>query len=231
VVSRRAAERLVAAGRVTVNGERVTDAVVRVGTDDRVAIDGEMVAAPDFEEYVYIMLHKPVGVLSTMAPSRETGIPVSQLVDLPVRLHTVGRLDRDSCGLLLLTNDGELTHCLTHPRHHVTKEYALKLDHPLTPADVGKLERGVLVEGRAVEVDDLRPMGGNKIAITIHEGRKRILRRLMRELGRQVIELKRVRIGPLTLGKLGIGKWRKLTAREVEALRRAANSDTNTTPL
>ena len=195
---------------------------------DCVAVDGQPIASNESRALVYIMLHKPVGVLSTLAPSREKGIPVSRFLDLPVRLHTAGRLDRDSSGLLLMTNDGDWSHLLTHPRHAVPKEYLLKLDRPLTASEMTRLARGIEVDGRAVAIDALNPVGGAKLAITIHEGRKRILRRLMRELGRRVVELKRIRIGPLALGKLGVGKWRKLSAGEVEALRRAAKPPDNT---
>jgi 23S rRNA pseudouridine2605 synthase len=221
VASRRASEKLIAAGRIVVDGKVIRDPAFGVSEVNRVEFNGSPVVMLQRDQCVYVALHKPFGVLSTMSPGLERGVAVSRLVDLPIRLYPVGRLDRDSSGLLLLTNDGVLTHQITHPRHRVSKEYHLKLGRDLTPVDCRRIEAGVEIEGRKVEVDSLRSIKGGKIAIAIHEGRKRILRRLFKELGHNVVELKRVGVGPIALGKLSVGKWRYLSNEEVTRLKSA----------
>jgi pseudouridine synthase len=220
VASRRGAERIIASGRVTVNGQTVCDPATGVDDRARIEIDGEPLKRPGGSEFTYIAFHKPVGVTSTMSVGREKGPGLLDLVHLPVLVHPVGRLDRDSSGLLILTNDGDLTHHLTHPRHRVEKEYVLRVNRPWTGDALGRLERGVEIDGRRAEVDRLDLAAGGRIKITIHEGRKRILRRMMMALGYRVLELKRVRVGPICLGRLGVGKWRKLNQREIESIRK-----------
>ncbi len=219
VASRRACDDIIKAGRVRVNGEAVT----QPGRDvqegqDRVEVDGSPVVGKDFQPQVYIMLHKPVGVLSTMARGKEQGPCIADMVKVPQRVFPVGRLDQDSSGLILLTDDGELTNRLTHPRHQVQKEYEVKIQPAFRESDVAKLARGVAIDGRPVEIDNLVMVSTTKLRLTIHEGRKRIVRRLFRELKYQVLELKRIRIGGVSLGRLAIGKWRKLTCEEVARL-------------
>lgn len=222
VASRRHSEDLVASRKVTVNGKTVTDPAHLVGGDDLIACDGRTIVRRVAGDLVYVMLHKPLGVVSTMAPGNEKGLCLADLVQLPTRVHPVGRLDRDSSGLLLITNDGDLTLRLTHPRQEVEKEYLVKLQRPLFPRDIEKIRRGVLIDERPVRVQTLESARGGRLRIVICEGRNRIVRRLFGEIGGKVLELKRVRIGTLILGRLGIGRWRKLTAREIERLKEAA---------
>jgi 23S rRNA pseudouridine2605 synthase len=221
VASRRAAEELIAAGRVTVNGEVVREMGRRVLPTDQIAVDGAPVEGP--ERRVYLALNKPVNYVSTVHDPE--GRPtVRSLVDVPERVYPVGRLDWDTEGLLLLTNDGELAHRLTHPRYAVEKEYhALVAGYP-NQVVLGQLSRGVELEDGVTapaQVRRLRQDGdGMWLAITIHEGRNRQVRRMLDAVRYPARRLVRVRIGPIELGRLPVGQWRELTPREVQALQR-----------
>jgi 23S rRNA pseudouridine2605 synthase len=220
VASRRAAEELIAAGRVTVGGEVVRDPARDVDERSGVALDGEPVGGA--EERVVFALHKPVGAVSTARDPQ--GRPtVVELVPSPARLYPVGRLDADTSGLLLLTNDGDLAELLTHPRYEVPKVYVAVVEHPpiREPAlralrDGVELEDGVTAPARA------RRLAPDTIELTIHEGRKRQVRRMCEAVGHPVHELRRVRLGPLALGDLAPGEHRRLTRAEVERLYKAA---------
>lgn len=218
VASRRASEKLIAAGRVSVAGEIVTDPARDVGENSRVAVDGRPVAGA--EERVLYAVNKPVGVLST---ARDThGRPtVLELVPLQgLRLYPVGRLDADSSGLMLLTNDGELANRLTHPSFEISKTYRARLGG----GSVGEPALNALRCG--VELDDgptaparVRRVRGNLIELTIREGRNRQVRRMCAAVGHPVIELSRVGFGPLRLEGLKPGANRRLGAAEIERLR------------
>ncbi len=219
VASRRAAEELVRAGRVTVGGEVVVDPARDVDDASGVALDGS--AIDGAEERVVYALHKPVGVVST-ARDPQGRTTVVELVPAVHRLYPVGRLDADTSGLLLLSNDGELANRLTHPRYEVPKTYVAVVEHP----PVREPARRALREG--VKLDDglTAPAGARRLRpdaleLTIHEGRKRQVRRMCEAVGHPVRELQRVRIGPLALGDLEPGVARRLTRAEVERLRQA----------
>jgi 23S rRNA pseudouridine2605 synthase len=219
VASRRAAEQLVAAGRVSVGGEPVTDPARDVDESSGVAVDGRPVVPEPHEVHA---LNKPAGVVST---ARDThGRPtVVELVRSRRRLYPVGRLDADSTGLILLTNDGELAERLTHPRYGVEKVYRARVQ----PARVSQraleaLRRGVeLEDGKAAPARVRQPRPG-VLEITIREGRKRQVRRMCEAVGHRVVELQRVAFGPLGLRGLEPGQSRRLSRAEVERLRRAA---------
>jgi 23S rRNA pseudouridine2605 synthase len=221
VASRRAAEDIVRDGRVTVDGEVVTDPARDVGEPNDVAFDGRRVEAEPHEVHA---LNKPVGVVST---ARDThGRPtVVELVRSRRRLYPVGRLDADTTGLILLTNDGELAERLTHPRYGVKKVYRARVDPPrLSPRALEALKNGVeLEEGRTAPAQARQP-GRGVVEITIREGRKRQVRRMLEAVGHRVVELERVAFGPLGLRGLELGKSRRLSDREVDRLRRAAES-------
>ncbi len=221
VASRRAAERLITDGRVVVNGRIVADPALDVSDLDVVELDGRRIEPIVKDRLIYIMLHKPAGVVCTMSVGKERGACLSDLVQLDARIYPIGRLDRDSSGLLFLTNDGKLTYDLTHPKYRVEKEYIVRLNHPINPRTFARITKGVAIDNRLLEVDNLMPVKGGRLSITIHEGRKRIIRRLFEEVGRKVTELKRVRIGSVRLGKLPIGKWRYLRNGEVASIGRA----------
>lgn len=221
IASRRSAETLIAAGRITVAGETVTDPARDVDKQSLIALDGKPVAGP--EPRVLYALNKPVGVIST---ARDThGRPtVTELVPANgLRLYPVGRLDIDSSGLILLTNDGELANRLTHPRFEVPKSYRAKLHGaPVSNDLLDALRAGVELEDGRTAPARVRRLGGrrsNLIELTIHEGRNRQVRRMCEAVGHPVRELERTSFGPLTLGGLEPGAHRRLAVAEVERLR------------
>jgi 23S rRNA pseudouridine2605 synthase len=218
VASRRSAETIIAAGRVTVGGQLVTDPARDVTEESQVALDGRPLAGA--EERVLYMLNKPPGVLST---ARDTHGRTTVLELLPangLRLYPVGRLDADTSGLILLTNDGELANRLIHPRFQVPKTYRAQLGggaigHPALTA----LAAGVELEDGATAPAQVRRLGAREIELTIREGRNRQVRRMCEAVGHPVLELQRTRFGPLALGALQLGEHRRLVKAEVERLR------------
>jgi 23S rRNA pseudouridine2605 synthase len=219
VASRRAAEGLVAAGRVTVGGELVRDPARDVDETSRVAVDGREVRPEPQEVHA---LNKPAGVVST---ARDThGRPtVVELVRSSRRLYPVGRLDADTTGLILLTNDGELAERLTHPRYGVEKVYRARVQPArVSPEALDRLRRGVrLDDGMTAPARARQPRPG-LLEIGLREGRKRQVRRMVEAVGHRVLELERVAFGPLGLRGLEPGRSRRLSGAEVERLRRAA---------
>lgn len=236
--SRRACETLIRQGRVTLNGR-----LARLGdradpTQDTICVDGVpvQVAVP---AHTYIVVYKPAGVISTLSDERGRRT-VRDLVPLPGRLVPVGRLDADSEGLMLLTDDGALVNRLTHPRYQTTKEYHVLVVGRPSEATLSRWRRGVIlpdvdakthdggltapaqVEVIRVEGNERSGEGGTWLRVVLHEGRKRQIRRVAELLGHPVRRLIRVRIGPLRLGTLKPGQWRRLTEREVKALRASA---------
>jgi 23S rRNA pseudouridine2605 synthase len=221
VASRRASEQLVFAGRVTVGDEVVRDPARDVDGSIPVSVDGRHVRVSNGQRAVYAV-HKPRGVVSTARDPQGRPTIVS-LVPSARRLYPVGRLDADTTGLILLTDDGELAHRLTHPSFEVPRTYHAKVRHP--PVREEALRR--LREG--VELDDgqtlparVKRLSPDRVELTIREGRKRQVRRMLEAVGHPVIALERVRFGPLWLGKLEEGQHRRLTAPEIEKLRRAS---------
>jgi 23S rRNA pseudouridine2605 synthase len=221
VASRRAAEQLVFGGRVSVDGETVTDPARDVSGRERIEVDGERIGGAPVVRVVYL-LHKPFGVVSTAADTH--GRPtVVDLVRAPGarRLYPVGRLDADSAGLILLTDDGDLAHKLTHPSFEVPKTYRVIVGGPaLRDGALRRLRDGVeLEDGVSLPAE----VNAHELELTLREGRKRQVRRMCDAVGHPVRELRRVRFGPLPLGQLREGQSRRLTPGEVEALRAAAD--------
>ncbi len=221
VASRRSAEEIVRSGRVGVGDEVVLDPARGVSAEDHVTVDGAPVTPPAQERVLYAV-NKPAGVVST---ARDThGRPtVVSLVPSTGRLYPVGRLDIDTTGLILLTDDGDLAHHLTHPRFEVAKTYRVTVSRaPVTAAALRRLREGVeLDDGRSAPAV-VRPRGPEVIEITIHEGRKRQVRRMCEQVGHPVLKLERVAFGPLRLGKLPAGAHRPITGSELRALREAS---------
>jgi 23S rRNA pseudouridine2605 synthase len=219
VASRRGAEEIVRAGRVTVGAERVTDPARDVGDEDAVAVDGRPVVR---EAAVVYAVHKPAGVVSTASDTH--GRPtVVGLVDDPRRLYPVGRLDADSTGLILLTNDGALAHRLTHPRFGVPKVYRARVARPpVRAAALHALREGVELEDGRTAPAEVRRVRPDLLELALREGRKRQVRRMCEAVGHPVLALERIAFGPLSLRSLGPGASRRLAPAEVEALRRAA---------
>jgi 23S rRNA pseudouridine2605 synthase len=223
VASRRAAEQLIAEGRVTVDGATVTDPARDVTDDHAVAFDGEPVKGA--EPRVVYALHKPAGVVST-ANDTHGRRTVVDLVPAERRLYPVGRLDADSTGLILLTNDGELANRLTHPRYEVPKTYRATLAGPaITDTVLRRLREGVELDDGRTAPARVRRLTPHQLDIRIHEGRNRQVRRMCEAVGRPVRQLVRIRFGPLELGDLRPGKARRLTATELDALAAAAATD------
>ena len=223
VASRRVSEEMIVAGRVTVNGEVVTELGRRVDPlTDKLAVDGTAVQLDTSRRYV--MLNKPVGVVSSMRD--EQGRPdLSRFTrDYPERLFNVGRLDAETSGLLILTNDGELAHVLAHPSFGVTKTYIARVRGTVAPQTIARLTKGVELEDGPIAADKARLLqsrsggGDSLVEITLHSGRNRIVRRMMAEVGHPVIELVRRQFGPLHLGTLKFGAMRDMTKDELGAL-------------
>jgi 23S rRNA pseudouridine2605 synthase len=219
VASRRAAERMIAAGRVTVGGEAVTDPARDVDESSAVAVDG---APVEPEAHEVFALNKPPGVVST---ARDThGRPtVVSLVPSERRLYPVGRLDADTTGLILLTNDGELANQLTHPRYEVPKTYVATVDPGrVSEASLRALREGVELDDGVTSPASARQVRFGVLEIRIGEGRKRQVRRMVEAIGHRVVALERVAFGPLRLEGLAPGQHRRLSAAEIERLRKAA---------
>ncbi len=222
VGSRRRCEELISAGRVTVNGKLVTTLGVTSSPSDIIAVDGKPVA--DAAPPAYIMLNKPEGILSSVGDphGRRT---VTDLVRSNQRLYPVGRLDIDSEGLMLLTDDGDLTNRLTHPSFGVAREYRVQVEPAPHEVKLAQLRGGVVIAGRRTRpaaVDLVRrSKDGAELRFVIHEGRKRQLRLMCLAVGLKVKRIVRVRIGPLRIGGLKAGEHRSLTAAEIEALYRS----------
>jgi 23S rRNA pseudouridine2605 synthase len=217
--SRRACEELIAEGRVTVNGKSVVLGARVDPERDRIVVDG--VAVSVRPGLVYYLLNKPRGVVTTAADPQ--GRPtVVDLVPPEPRVFPVGRLDQDSEGLLLLTNDGDLTHRLTHPRFGVDKEYVVEVEGRPSRGAVRRLREGVDLEDGRTAPAKVALVAPTLLRLTIHEGRKRQVRRMCEAVGHPVVRLVRTRVGPLRDQGLGPGEWRPLDRDEVRALERAA---------
>ena len=220
VASRRKAEEMIAQGRVTVNGEKITEMGTQVEEGDEVLLDGQLIR-PETEKR-YVMYHKPAGEVTTVSDPEGRRCVLDHFRDYPVRLYPVGRLDYDSEGLLLLTNDGTLTERMLHPSHQVDKTYLARVTGSVTMDEVRRLRSGVMLDDHQTAPAKVRVIKleaeATVVLVTIHEGRNRQVRRMFEETGHQVTQLRRVRFGPLDLGDLPRGKWRELTAEEVRAL-------------
>jgi 23S rRNA pseudouridine2605 synthase len=214
VASRRAAEGLIAAGKVSVGGKVITDPARDVDEGSDVRMNGEPVAPEPREIWA---VNKPTGVVSTAhEPGKRRAI--TELVDSDRRLYPVGRLDADSTGLILLTNDGELANRLTHPRYGVAKTYRVRLARPPSDSDLERLRRGVRLEDGPTSQAEVARRGEREIEVTLREGRKRQVRRMAEAVGNEVEALERIRIGPLGLGNLRRGEARPLESQEIAAL-------------
>lgn len=222
--SRRACEDLMTAGRVTVDGEPVRELGVRVDPATAVIhVDGLRVQLDD--TLLTLALHKPKGVVSTMEDDRGRPSLAAYVADRPERLFHVGRLDADTTGLILLTNDGELAHRLTHPSYEVPKTYVATVEGRVPRGLAQQLREGVELEDGVVRVDrltlkDTTP-DTSLVEIVLHEGRNRVVRRILEEVGHPVLELSRTRIGPITLGDLKPGRTRVIAGPELGSLMKA----------
>lgn len=221
VAARRKCEEIIAQGRVTVNGIVITEMGTQVDEGDVVTLDGNTLA-PE-ETLYYILYHKPFGEVCTASDPQGRATVLDRFSDFPARLYPVGRLDFDSEGLLLLTNDGALTQHMLHPSHEVDKTYLARVTGDVSLDSIRTLRTGVALDGRETspaEVRVIRRTGAETVLlVTIHEGRNRQVRRMFDCIGYPVIRLRRVQFGPLQLGELGRGEWRMLTPEEVDIIK------------
>ena len=224
VASRRHAEDMITQGLVQINGITVREMGLKVEEGDEVRVRGDIVT-PQAEKR-YVLYYKPIGEVTTSSDPEGRPTVLDRFRDFPVRLYPVGRLDFDSEGLLLLTNDGDLTARLTHPSGEVNKSYIARVSLQLTDEELNRLRFGVMIDGRKTAKAGAKILKQESlftdVLITIHEGRNRQIRRMVEALGHQVIRLKRVKYGPVELGALARGEWRELSAQEVSDLRRSA---------
>ena len=228
VCSRRAAEQLIREGRVKLNGRPVTVGDKMDTLKDLLTVDGQKVYVPKKSEKYYYMMYKPRGYITTTNDERGRKTVMDLIADVPVRVYPVGRLDKDSEGLLLLTNDGALAQALMHPSHEVNKTYLVKVPGIVPQEKLDQLRLGVKLEDgpTAPAIVNLRDYdherGFTLFDITIHEGRNRQIRRMCDAIGFPVRDLKRIKLGPLQLSNLGRGKFRSLSEQELSQLRKAA---------
>jgi 23S rRNA pseudouridine2605 synthase len=217
--SRRKAEAPIVAGRVAVNGEKATLGAT-VTPQDEVTLDGSPVLLPD--THVYLALNKPAGVLTTMRDDRGRRTVADLMPDVP-GLVPAGRLDRDTTGLLLLTNDGDLAHRITHPSSEIEKHYRLTLQNPVSNEAIAALSAGPTLEDGKMHPPELstlsRTYRTTTLDLTIHEGRNRIIRRACEAVWLRLVTLHRIRVGSVTISDLPEGQYRRLTPQELEALR------------
>lgn len=222
ICSRREADDLILAGAVTVNGEVVTELGTKVKTSDKVVYGGQTL---NREKLRYVLLNKPKGVITTSDDPYERHT-VMDLVEgaCQERIYPVGRLDRNTLGLLLLTNDGELAKTLTHPSHEVKKLYHVTLNKPLTNSDFEKIQNGLMLEDGPIEVDKISYVEDDltmrEVGVEIHSGRNHIVRRIFESLGYEVVKLDRTMLAGLTKQNLPRGHWRFLTSAEISMLKR-----------
>ncbi|MBQ7846090.1 MAG: rRNA pseudouridine synthase [Clostridia bacterium] len=222
VASRRASEKLISEGHVAVNGLVITEMGVQVDeTADQITVDGKLIHLE--EEKHYLAYYKPVGEVTTVSDPEGRATVMDKFRDYPVRLYPVGRLDFDSEGLLLLTNDGDMMNSLLHPSHEVDKTYLAKVSNRVEEESIRRLRAGVQLDGRLTSPAHVRVVRyeafDTVLLVTIHEGRYRQVRRMFEAVGHQVVQLKRVGFGPIQLGDLPRGTWRQLTPNEIRKLK------------
>lgn len=213
VASRRKADLLIEAGQVSVNGRVVKELGTQIDPiKDRVAVEGLTIRRPNIKSY--IAFYKPRGILSTVSGPGETLEPFLADMRDPGLFH-VGRLDKDSEGLLLITNDGEWANRVTHPRYQTSKEYELELDRAISTVEGQRLLQGVELDDGLFKADTLEEVGPKKLRVTIHDGRNRVLRRVFAQLGYEVNLLKRLRIGEVRLGRMKPGQWKAIDPQDI----------------
>lgn len=221
VASRRKADELIAAGNVKVNGAVLREPGYDVEEGDRVEVNGRLIEAQ--EKKVYILLNKPLGYVTTVSDDKERLTVMDLVRDVDARIFPVGRLDYNTSGMLIMTNDGDFAYKLTHPKHELTKTYRARVAGVLSTEKVWKLRNGVDIGGfvtSKARVDVVKGLPKSTIVdITIHEGKNRQVRKMFKAVGNNVQELERIAIGNIRLGRLAEGHYRKLTKEEVEYLK------------
>jgi len=218
--SRRKAEELIKAGKVYVDGEKITEMGYKVSGNQEIIVEGNVIAR---EEHVYYMLNKPRGVISSVQDEADR-VTVVDYIDTDKRIYPIGRLDYNTTGLLLLTNDGNLANALMHPSKSIPKTYIAKLNKAITPEDIRRLKNGIKIDDRKVDILRVKAKSIDKakdssiIEITIVEGRNHIVKRVFESIGYLVDKLSRTEYAGMTLGNLKSGEYRELTIKEVKRL-------------
>ena len=221
--SRRGVEELITSGQVRINGRVVTDLATQVEPNDAVKVGNRLLRS---EQPLSVLLNKPKGFVCTASDERDRKTIFDLLPANWPRIYHVGRLDKDSEGLLILTNDGDLSLALTHPRYKIEKEYEVLLDKSFDLKDREKLLRGFHIMGGRAKVERLEVLGPQHLGLTLTQGIKRQIRLMLYEFGYEVERLARVRLGPLKIGEMRPGEWRLLTSREVATLKAAVPVET-----
>lgn len=227
-LSRRAAVTAIKSGRVRLNGKVCMNPAERIEPGMRLAFDRRPLEIPDTSEKWYVMLNKPAGYVCTASDPHAPLKALDLIVPAPpVRLFSAGRLDKESCGLILFSNDGDFVAQLTHPKYRIVKRYVVRLASELTPEAQKQMVKGIKDEGELLRVLSVRSLGGFRYELHLNEGKKREIRRLTAALGAPTLELERLTVGTLELGNLPRGQWRRLTDAEVkQALTPGAGADT-----
>jgi pseudouridine synthase len=224
VASRREADRMIVEGRVSLNGKTVESLGTLIDErTDKVEVDGKRIKIKN-DSHLYLLLNKPPGYLVTVKDPFKRPTVMDLLPSLKKRVYPVGRLDLSSEGLLLLTNDGDLAYRLMHPRYRIMKEYLVRIEPKPKASMLRRLEKGIYLDGKKTAPAKIRMLTttkmGTQVKVELFEGRKRELRRMFEAVGHDVLSLKRIRFGSLTLGKLKKGQWRHLSQKELERLKR-----------
>ena len=220
--SRRDADDYIAAGKVKVNGEVVTEMGIKVQPSDRVEVDGQQIS---LEKFVYILLNKPKDTITTTDDPRDRDTVMDKIEDATgKRVYPVGRLDRHTMGLLILTNDGDLAHRLMHPSYQVRKTYEVESERTLTEGELSQLKKGIELEDGPAKAHQISKTRDGFI-ISIFEGRNRLVRRMVEHFGTEVTKLKRFEYAGLTLKDVKMGRWRYLTQGEINGLRKMVKLD------
>ena len=217
IASRRKADDLIVDGKIKINGKVVKELGTKVSEEDKVEVDAEVLAAK--EKLVYFALNKPLGFICSNSPTKIDKKIVVDLINCRERIFPVGRLDKDSSGLLVITNDGNLSFHLTHPKFKCEKEYEVEVAADLTAERVRKVEKGVSLERQKTQATQVMVLDTRRARIILREGKNRQVRKIFGKVGCEVTSLKRVRVKNLKLGRLKIGEWRELSKNEVENLK------------
>ena len=217
IASRRKAENLILEGKVKVNGLTITTLGTTVSEDDDIEVNGEKLKK---EHFVYFIFNKPIGVITTVKDDRNRKTVLDYFKDINERIFPVGRLDINTSGLLIMTNDGELADLMTHPSSHLNKTYRARLDRPLTSEEKEKMEKGIFLEDGLTAPCKLYLHEDNRVDITIHEGRNRQVRRMFENYGIKILTLTRISIGNIKLGSLKKGEYIELPINIVEQIKK-----------
>lgn len=217
--SRRKCEDLITSGKIQVNGIIVKDITCNVSESDDIKFKGKIVRR---QHRIVLALNKPAGFLSTVSDDFMRKTVLHLIGNIGQRLYPAGRLDKESRGLIILTNDGDLVHRITHPKFNIPKTYEVRINKNISDLDIKKIKKGVMIEGKVFKADMIEIIGKRKnsdfLRIKIHEGRKRIIRKTFRKIGYRVKDLKRVKIGNFLLGNLPEGKYRNINSNDIKRL-------------